>query len=373
MGGASGSSVMGIEWSLLGVAYVFVATRMFVRLHNQQKNLLVSDLLLLLSAVFALGLAITDTMTYELGGLGDEEIVDASTLIKLRKIAFAGNYFYDTCIYFPKFSILALYSRLIPSTMPRLRIALWVVSGFVVVCCLTTCFSDTFWCGANVASNWSLADGACVAFDSLHLFNLDWSLNFISDVLIFALPFPLFRNLTLQKRQLYGLIFTFGLGMITVVVNVARYATIRLTNNFNAIYVWGMAEMATSIMVACLPALRSLLRRAGELSSSDYKSSKSRIARTFGTALSKIGVSRLGSSRVENLKSSRRGNGVDRMERLSDGRDSQVELTTQSRTSVIYKTQSIHVQSTRYESSDSAERERERPSGLGNDSKAWHR
>jgi hypothetical protein len=59
---------------------------MFVRLHKQQKNLLVSDGLLLLSAVFALGLGVTDTMTYKLGGLGDEEIGDADTSIRLAKV-----------------------------------------------------------------------------------------------------------------------------------------------------------------------------------------------------------------------------------------------------------------------------------------------
>jgi hypothetical protein len=66
--------------------------------------------------------------------------------------------------------------------MPRLRIALWIVTGFVVVSCLTTCLSDTFWCGSNVASNWSLIDGACSSTDSLPIFNLAWSLDFISDV-----------------------------------------------------------------------------------------------------------------------------------------------------------------------------------------------
>ncbi|TVY35991.1 hypothetical protein LOCC1_G007591, partial [Lachnellula occidentalis] len=235
MGGLTGSSVMATEWSLLGIAYAFVATRMAIRLFNQQKALLVSDVFLLLSSAFALGLAITDTLTYKLGGLDGKDIEDPSTLVRMGKIAFAGNYFYDTAIYFPKFSILALYRRLIPQTMPRLRLALWIVSGFVLVSCLTTCLADTFWCGANVASNWSLETNACSSFASVPLFHLDWSLNFISDVFIFVLPFPLFQNLTLARRQLYGLIFTFALGLITIAVNVARFATIILTQNYNAI------------------------------------------------------------------------------------------------------------------------------------------
>lgn len=59
---------------------------MAVRLVNQQKALLVSDVLLLVSCVFALGLIITDTMTYKLGALSGKDIEDPDTLIRLGKV-----------------------------------------------------------------------------------------------------------------------------------------------------------------------------------------------------------------------------------------------------------------------------------------------
>lgn len=130
--------------------------------------------------------------------------------------------------------------------------------------------------------------------------------------------------------------------------------------------------MTTSIIVVCLPALRPLLRRAGELSSTDPKPSENRITRAFKSTLSKTGLSTLGSSRIENRKGSSRGRGVDRMNRLSDRGDSQVELTTQSETPVIYKSQDISVHSTRFNPSDSADREAERQIGLGSNTTAWH-
>ncbi|TVY13375.1 hypothetical protein LARI1_G008760 [Lachnellula arida] len=374
MGGFSGSSVMATEWSLLGIAYVFVATRMGVRLFNQQKALLVSDMFLLVSCVFALGLVLTDTMTYKLGGLDGVDITDPDTSIRLGKIAFAGNYFYDTCIYFPKFSILALYVRLIPHTTPKLRLALWIVTGFVGVSCLTTCFADTFWCGANVDTNWSLEgleDGSCTSFNAVPLFHLDWALNFISDVFIFILPFPLFQNLTLGRRQFYGLIFTFALGLITIAVNIARFATITLTNDYNSIFVWSMAEMTTSIIVVSLPALRPLLRRRGEYSSStDPKSTGNVITRTINSLFTRTGLSPVGSSHNHN---GTRRNHVDRMERLSDDDgESQVELTTQKSAPVIYKSQDVSVESSQIEASSSDDRDIERHMGLGNNTTAWH-
>jgi len=59
---------------------------MIVRLVNQQKSLVVSDVFLLLSALFALGLIITDTMTYKLGGLSDVEFDEPNKLVKLGKV-----------------------------------------------------------------------------------------------------------------------------------------------------------------------------------------------------------------------------------------------------------------------------------------------
>ncbi|KAF2500935.1 hypothetical protein BU16DRAFT_522018 [Lophium mytilinum] len=363
--GITGASVMATEWALLVISFIFVGTRLVVRLLQQQKSLVVSDAFLLISSILALGLAITDTMTYQLGGMGDAEVEDPKKIVKLAKIAFAGNYFYDTAIYFPKFSILALYTRLFPNTMPRLRQAFWVVTGFTTASCVLTCFADTFWCGSNVASNWSLKEGACSSFDSLPLFHLDWALNFISDVFIFALPFPLLRHLKLKKTQLYGLIFTFGLGLITIAVNVARFTTIIYSNEFNSVYVMSMAEMATSIIVACLPALRPLLRKAGELSTSSDPKSSNPVTRVFNSVLSKSGLSSRTDARTQ------RGKGVDRMERLSDGGDSQVELTTRNGNPGIYKSQDVSVQSTQVVGNEWTTQEAERQRGLGTSSKAW--
>jgi hypothetical protein len=67
----------------------------------------------------------------------------------------------------------------------------------------------------------------------------------LTHLAVFALPFPLLRVLKLKPRQLYGLIFTFGLGLITIAVNVSRFATIMLTNNNNAICKLRLSPLST--------------------------------------------------------------------------------------------------------------------------------
>lgn len=78
---------------------------------------------------------------------------------------------------------------------------------------------------------------------------------------VFVLPFPLLRHLHLNRNQIYGLLITFALGLATIAVNLARFITIQTGNNWNAVFIWSMAEMAVAIIVVSLPALKTLLRR----------------------------------------------------------------------------------------------------------------
>lgn len=49
---------------------------------------------------------------------------------------------------------------------------------------------------------------------------------------VFALPFPLLHSLQLNKRQIWGLVATFSLGLITIAMSVLRFTTIEV------IYAW---------------------------------------------------------------------------------------------------------------------------------------
>ena len=103
-------------------------------------------------------------------------------LLNSKQISFAYNYFYDTGMYWPKAALIALYFKIIPNTMPRLRTSLYVVTGFVAACAVCTCLLDTLWCAPDVSSNWSIEEGACSTFNSLLVLQIDWAMNCFSDV-----------------------------------------------------------------------------------------------------------------------------------------------------------------------------------------------
>ena len=70
------------------------------------------------------------------------------------QIQFATNYFFDVAIYFPKFSILALYYLLVPRSRTRMRLFLYALTVLTVSSSIFTLFADTFWCGGKPAVNW---------------------------------------------------------------------------------------------------------------------------------------------------------------------------------------------------------------------------
>ena len=79
---------------------------------------------------------------------------------------------------FPKLSMLAFYWAYFPlAARPGLRKVLWVATAFVVACYLAILFDDTFFCGANVAVQWSQEEGACSVFYATPPFILNFTLN----------------------------------------------------------------------------------------------------------------------------------------------------------------------------------------------------
>ncbi|CAG9972553.1 unnamed protein product [Clonostachys byssicola] len=264
--GIDKKAVVPVEATLLSIALIFILSRLFLRLVLSRTRLTLSDWLLIASGADAIALFISDAMTYKLGGMDDydpdapETPVDVD--IALMKLAFAGNYFYDAGIYFPKMALLAFYYKLVPprNMMPNLRNYLYVITGVTVVFFVATCFLDTFWCGSHVAVNWD-PNGDCATFDSMNVSRIDWVLSIVADLLGFSIPFFLLPGLRINKRYLIGLIVTFSLGAVTVAASVVRFATMQVIHAWTNVYVLSMAEMVAAIIVVCLPALRSLIRR----------------------------------------------------------------------------------------------------------------
>ncbi|KAK8063181.1 archaeal flagellin n-terminal [Apiospora saccharicola] len=321
-GGIHQSAVVPVEATLMAVAMVFVSMRLFLRLGLQQTRLTISD-------------------WFIVAGMDDnfDPKTPMDDQISLLKISFAGNYFYDSGVYLPKLALISFYYRLVPPTMPNLRKLLNFTTGLTVCFFLTTVFVDTFWCGSEVSVNWSL-DGECSTFDSMTVTRIDWTLNLISDILIFSIPFPLLPGLHINKWYMAGLAATFSSGIITLGTSIGRFVTMQVTHAWTNVYVLSMAELAAAVVVVCLPSLKSLVRHGASMSSS-AKRSRATTSRT-GNSHIKLSSGRdpylVSNHRTGPVVVSSSGGG------LVDDTGSDVELNSlEHRSDVIYKSHRVSV------------------------------
>lgn len=141
-----------------------------------------------------------------------------------HQLSFTTVLLYDSSLYILKFSILSFFNSIIPKGLSKLRIALYVCTAITVSFSITAPLLAVFWCGTEVSKNFTTTSKC--TFWNTRLFEVDWIMNMISDVLILILPFPLLSKLVLSRRQIAGLAVTFGLGAITIVVSILRFASV---------------------------------------------------------------------------------------------------------------------------------------------------
>lgn len=224
--------------------------------------------------------------------------------------------------------------------MPKLRLALYIITAYTVAAWIATLGINTFYC-PNVPDNWSQEEGSCSVFNSMLVLQISWALNFSADICsklpprsvdkhllirpVFILPFPLLRVLDLKRGQRYGVILTFALGIITIAVSLSRFIRIQTGTDRERVYIWSLCEMAIAIIVVSLPALKYLLRYWKESSSSNSDSGPS-------------------SYYTSNITSRRRRNQVSGS--VADDTGSDVELNRIRRDDAILKTEEVSVDST---------------------------
>ncbi|ENH62183.1 hypothetical protein FOC1_g10015146 [Fusarium oxysporum f. sp. cubense race 1] len=236
------------------LAYITVACRIYVRLVMRKARLFSADYWLILGLLSCQVLLICDTITYSMDAMDDFTIDN----VAIRKIRFATNHFFDTGIYFPKFSIIAFYFNLVPISQPKMRIALYCLAGLTTSFAVITFFCDWFWCGPDPSINW-----------------------------------PLLATLKMTStRKKIGLVVVFGLGVITIAVSVGRFVTMGYVDNAISICqssqphlnlisnilldIWATAEICISVIVVALTAVRPLLRKLTNLKSTTLLMSEDR-------------------------------------------------------------------------------------------------
>jgi len=121
-------------------------------------------------------------------------------------------------------------------------------------------FDDTFYCGGDVSVQWSQADGACSVFWAPDPFYINFALNLSCYIFVYTLPLFLLKDLSNSLR--IGVLITFFMGFVTLVICAVRFATLEAVfSQPNFVYLFSMLEMAFALITTTLPGLKWLLSR----------------------------------------------------------------------------------------------------------------
>ncbi|KAK6499525.1 hypothetical protein TWF506_004155 [Arthrobotrys conoides] len=251
---------LAFEWAMVVGTVFLVILRLYHR-NRYAYITLFEDGFVVIAWLSFLNQVSLDTVLYDLGffnkGPGtvavgvDERIAN----VKASKIFFVKNITYYFSMYAAKATILCFYTRLIPETMKKTRVCLWIsvatgALGFVVGILLS------FLLCIPISRNWD-TNGDCSSTASsivTYFFHL------LTDIMIYILPFSAVRVLQLSTLQRIGVWITSALGFLCIVFATAVIVLRYVSTSATTLWIVAIFEQTLCVCVACAPALEVLAR-----------------------------------------------------------------------------------------------------------------
>ncbi|WDK12642.1 CFEM domain-containing protein [Colletotrichum graminicola] len=192
-----------------------------------------------------------------------------SQITSFVKGFFAFELMYFVTLAVIKASILFLYLRIFGAITDVFRQILWSTQIFNVAVCITFIIVNLNQC-KPLSYFWYGWDGKypgyCIDLSAMTLSHA--SLNIAIDVWMLVLPATQIYKLNLQKRQKAGIMSMFGVGIFITVVSAVRLRSVSVFNkswnptyDFFGLALWSHIELCVGMVVACMPAARTLARR----------------------------------------------------------------------------------------------------------------
>ncbi|KAK2037922.1 hypothetical protein LZ31DRAFT_610623 [Colletotrichum somersetense] len=209
------------EWVFVALCFAITIARLAVRTWHRIWSFWLSEIFLVLSLLFFLTLVVGDTYTMSIGkNAFVEEYFDEGFAIW----KFLSSIVFDLGFYFPRFSLLAFYYELFPTSEKNLRLCLHIVTAYTVCAFFTTGFVDLFWCGPDITKNWAdSTETSCTLANCVEPMYINWSIGISSELLVFALPFGILRLKALRTKDRRALLCIFLLGTATVIISTIRF------------------------------------------------------------------------------------------------------------------------------------------------------
>ncbi|KAF9877557.1 CFEM domain-containing protein [Colletotrichum karsti] len=184
------------------------------------------------------------------------------------KVFYVDESFYLICLGLTKISVLFFYLRIFPNK--TFRWTTYATMGFIILSTTILLFMQIFQC-IPFEYNWVGWKGDFGPHQCLNINTLAFvagGLSISHDVIILILPLPLLYKLNMTRRKKAGIFVMFSLGVFILITSCVRLQYIVLftrslnpTWDFTDALVWSGVEVSVSMVVVCLPAVRTLMLR----------------------------------------------------------------------------------------------------------------
>ncbi|KAH8734169.1 hypothetical protein BGZ61DRAFT_491579 [Ilyonectria robusta] len=221
-------------WILILIATAVIIARLNLRLNIQHRRILISDVLMCgawLSAVCLNSMNIVLTRHGALepqvkttmeGFTGDAEELS----FVLEMFWFISIPFYMT-LYFSKAALLSMYLQIFPNFMRKRRMFLWATIIYVALSFAASILLFCLIC-LPIETNWDLStQSTCPVSLGNVVFITNWTLHITGDLLVFSLPWLIIPGLNMKRSLKVGVYSTFLLGIINIIFDTIRFATIK--------------------------------------------------------------------------------------------------------------------------------------------------
>ncbi|KAJ5359998.1 hypothetical protein N7517_009189 [Penicillium concentricum] len=245
------------------------------------KDLKAEDYLLIVAYIFFLELSILyiyiSPVILRLAEVGAGKIPPYATIsddgLKLQTVFFVTTSSLWVCLWMIKFSLLAMYKRLLVGK--KYIIAWWVIMGscvlFIIGCILSSWLSCSSFHAWFTAGKCSSPRDQRAAVISLYY---SYAVDIITDLAIMILPIRLIWNLQMKPRQKLSIGGLFCFGWVCIIISTIRVVQLGETDNGvpapSWLALWGTIEASIAVMIGCCPGLYRVVKTAIAPSKTSY-------------------------------------------------------------------------------------------------------
>lgn len=254
--------------SLCAVTFLFVVMRIVTRCTRGSAIKYGWDDTMLIIAFFcSLSIAIVGGFLFTFGVGRDIWMISKDVLSKLFFVFYLEEISYTVATGAVKVALLAFYIRIFPGQ--NLRRAAWTAIAFTIAFTLGFVLVAIFQC-IPVQYTWHKWDpqyhGTCVEIWKAIMVHA--VINIILDLVIISIPMPTLYRLRMSWTNKIQVGLMFCVGFIITIVSALRFYTLRGQHNAENVTwsirkpaLWSAIEVYVSIICACLPATKLLLKQ----------------------------------------------------------------------------------------------------------------